>query len=386
MKLFSTRKVIGFVLAAVVFVAGSAPHLATVQAAPGSLEPEEENDQKLDIRIVVPDFDAEIGVASIINSDIVATCDKETKDIETGVYQQELIAQAEAEEQAAKDNFHLVMANVSNSVNVRSEASEDSEKVGKLYKNCGGDLIEKGDNWSHIKSGELDGWVKNEYLFFDEEAKAFAEKVGENVVTIETDCLRARMEPSEESGCLGLLAVNSEYTLREELEGWVSIKYDKDTAYVSKDYVSINLVVPEGETMEEIKEREALAKASKAKLTKNRGAVSASVDDVTLLGALIYCEAGNQSYEGKVAVGAVVCNRVRSSNFPNTVYDVIYAKSQFGPAGTGKVAATISKGVNNECLQAAQEALNGATTVGDAHYFKRAGTHDGITIGGHVFY
>lgn len=386
MKLFSTKKVLGFVIAAVVTIAGSAPTLATVQAAPVEL-PVEEQSQKLDIQMIVPEFDAEIGVAGVINSDIVANCDKETMDIQTGVYQQELEAQAEAEAAAAKENYHLVMANVSNSVNVRAEGDEDSEKVGKLYKNCGGELIEKGNYWSHIVSGELDGWVKNEYLYFDDEAKAYAEKVGENVVTIETDCLRARMEPSEEAGCLGLLAVNSEFTLVEELDGWVSIKYDKnEIAYVSSEYVSVNLVVPEGETMEEIKEREALAKASKAKLTKNRGAVSASVDDVTLLGALIYCEAGNQSYEGKVAVGAVVCNRVRSGSFPNTVYDVIYAKGQFGPAGTGKVASTISKGVNSECLKAAQAALNGETTVGDAHYFKRAGTHEGITIGGHVFY
>lgn len=54
-----------------------------------------------------------------------------------------------------------------------------------------------------------------------------------------------------------------------------------------------------------------------------------------LLAALIYCEAGNQPYEGQVAVGAVVMNRVRSGSYPNTISEVIYQSGQFGPAMTG---------------------------------------------------
>ena len=379
MQLFSKTKVLAFVLAATLIVGGSSPSLSTVKAVEGQNKTVNDQGQKLEIELVVPDFETGIGAANIENCDLVATLDNEQNTTINVSVQEQIVQEDEYQKE-------FIMANVADSVNIRAEASEESEKIGVLYKNCGGELIEKGEEWSHITSGELEGWIKNEYLFFGSEAQALAEEVGEDVVTIETDCLRARMEPSEDAGVLGLLAVGSEYTLIDDCDGWVSIKFDNDTAYVSKEYVSIELIIPEGETIEEIKEREALSKASKETLRTNRGALSASVDDVTLLAALIYCEAGNQSYDGKVGVGAVVCNRVRSGNFPNSVYDVIYAPHQFGPAGSGKVARAIENGINQECIDAATAALNGETTVGEARYFKRAGTHDGITIGDHVFY
>ena len=110
-------------------------------------------------------------------------------------------------------------------------------------------------------------------------------------------------------------------------------------------------------------------------------------DDVTLLAALIQCEAGNQSYEGKLAVGAVVMNRVRSGAYPSTLYSVIYASGQFSPAGSGKVDRAIASGnLKSSCVQAAREALSGTSNVGTATHFKRAGAHEGIVIGGHVFW
>ena len=84
-----------------------------------------------------------------------------------------------------------------------------------------------------------------------------------------------------------------------------------------------------------------LTKEEKKKLSANRGAVDVEVSDVTLLAALIQCEAGNESYEGKLAVGAVVMNRVRSGSYPSTVSGVINAPSQFPPATNGKVAGVV---------------------------------------------
>ena len=75
-------------------------------------------------------------------------------------------------------------------------------------------------------------------------------------------------------------------------------------------------------------------------------------DDVTLLGALIYCEAGNQSYEGMVAVGAVVMNRVYSSSFPNSISEVIYQSGQFTPAYSGALSSALASGVPSTCYQA----------------------------------
>ena len=111
------------------------------------------------------------------------------------------------------------------------------------------------------------------------------------------------------------------------------------------------------------------------------------MDDVTLLAAIIQCEAGNEVYEGQLAVGAVIMNRVRSGGYPSTVHDVIYQKSQFPPAGAGTVASVAARGPKQSCLQAAQEALNGTDNTGGATCFRRASSgHAGVVIGNHVFY
>ena len=110
-----------------------------------------------------------------------------------------------------------------------------------------------------------------------------------------------------------------------------------------------------------------------------------STDDVTLLAALIYCEAGNQSYEGQVAVGAVVMNRVYSSLFPNTISEVIYQSGQFTPAYSGALDSALANGVPSTCYDAAAAAISGENPVGDALYFN-AGSGTGIQIGDHQFY
>lgn len=105
-----------------------------------------------------------------------------------------------------------------------------------------------------------------------------------------------------------------------------------------------------------------------------------------LLASLIQAEAGGEPYEGQLAVGAVVMNRVRSGAYPGTIADVISAPGQFGPAATGRVAAIMAAGPRASCVQAAQAALNGETTVGSLTHFRRAGGIDGLIIGNHVFY
>ena len=109
-----------------------------------------------------------------------------------------------------------------------------------------------------------------------------------------------------------------------------------------------------------------------------------SSSDLDLLAAIIYCEAGNQSREGMVAVGAVVMNRVNSSSFPGTIHDVIYQSGQFTPASSGWLDSVIGS-APSACYEAAQAALNGENPVGSALYFN-TGSGKGIQIGAHQFY
>lgn len=288
---------------------------------------------------------------------------------------------------AAEKESGLVMADVQNALNVRAEASEESEKVGLLYKDCGGTVLERRDGWTKLQSGDLVGWAKDEYLFFGEDAKRLAEEVGNLIVTIETDALRVRKEPSTDAGVIVLMAQDDELDVIEVIDDkWISVEYDDEIGYVSSEFVGLDFHIDQGETMTAIKAREKAEAEAKAKLTANQGAVVAGADDTRLLAALIYCEAGNQGYEGQLAVGAVVMNRVRSGAYPGSITGVIYASGQFPPALNGKVAKAYERNLPDSCIQAAQDSIAGATNVGTATHFKRAGAHDGIVIGDHVFW
>lgn len=104
-----------------------------------------------------------------------------------------------------------------------------------------------------------------------------------------------------------------------------------------------------------------------------------------LLASIIYCEAGNQPYEGQVAVGAVIMNRVKSGSYPNSIEEVIYQSEQFGPAATGWLnRVRSSKGYSQTALQAAGDALNGSNPIGNCLYFDQGGA--GMKIGAHYFH
>lgn len=116
--------------------------------------------------------------------------------------------------------------------------------------------------------------------------------------------------------------------------------------------------------------------------------VSFAEGDRYLLANLIYCEAGGEIYAGKVAVGAVVINRVLSSVYPDTVVGVIYQGGQFSPVASGRLAAALAENkATDSCYQAADEAMRGISNVGNCVYFRTPIEGlSGINIGGHVFY
>lgn len=104
-----------------------------------------------------------------------------------------------------------------------------------------------------------------------------------------------------------------------------------------------------------------------------------------LMASIIYCEAGNQPYEGQVAVGAVIMNRVKSGSYPDSIEAVIYQSGQFGPAATGWLnRVRSSKGYSQTALQAAVDALNGSNPIGNCLYFDQGGS--GMKIGAHYFH
>lgn len=318
------------------------------------------------------------GVASLLNpsvTDPVAVADAMAKELNLELWQEE-----EAEST-------LVMANVKSALNVRSDVGEGAEKVGKLYKDCGGVILERKDGWTKLQSGNIIGWASDEYLLFGDEARALANDVGKMIATVNTETLRVRMEPSTEAGIYGLLPRGEivEVLGNDEESGWICIDYNGDDGYVSSEYVNVDFLIDAGETVAEIKAREEAEREAKRHV--NYGEYTTDADTLLLLAALIHCEAGGEPYEGQVAVGAVVMNRVRSPAYPDSIHGVIYASGQFTPAMSGKVNRVYESGrIYESCIRAAEEALSGVSNVGDLTHFRRVNGREGLVIGHHVFY
>ncbi len=290
------------------------------------------------------------------------------------------IASEDAEEST------LVMVNVKSTLNVRAEASEDAEKVGKIYKDCGGIILEQKDGWTRIQSGNLVGWAKDKYLLFGEDAEEVAEAVGKNIAVINADAVNIRQDKSTDAEVYGVMTKDNILdVISVEEDGWVCVDVEGNDGYVLSEFVDLEFKIDYGETMEEIKARKEAEK--EANRYQNYGEYTADADTTLLLAALIHCEARGESYEGQLAVGAVVMNRVRSSAYPDTIHGVIYASGQFTPALNGKVNKVYESGnINESCIRAAEEALSGVSNIGDLTHFRRNDGRDGIVIGNHVFH
>ena len=326
------------------------------------------------------------------------------------------------EDDSSAEDGELCVADVDDLMNVRKEPSEDAGVAGYMYKDCVGEILEKSGDWTKIRSGRLEGWAKNDYLLFGKEAKQKTDVAVLNVAVINADGLRVRAEASEDSEVKAMLAEGDEVEVLDTGdEDWIEISFEdgtsgEDSGYISGEYVSLKASYKTGETIEEVKEREEKSKAAREESEKkdkeekknssdkekassdnvntensskpetaNTGAVSASVDDETLLAALIQCEC-NGPYEAQLAVGSVVVNRAKSGY--GSISNAIYAPYQFGPASSGKLAATISSGaISGTARQAARDAISGVSNVGGAKYFRNVKSgHPGIVIGNHVYW
>lgn len=319
-----------------------------------------------------------------------------------------------------------MMANVENNMNVRAQASENSEIVGKLYRGAAADIVEKGQTWTKIKSGNVEGYVKNDLCVFGSDAKELANKICKTYARSTTEGLRVRDGASTDAKVLTVMAKSQcaqVDTSVKAADGWVAVKYGDQTGYISSDYAQVSMNLGQAMTLEEEQKmiekqeaekraaEEAARKKAEAEQAKKEAAqkseeesssdesksstsstsvstdsgISSSVDDVTLLAALIYCEAGAEPYEGQLAVGAVVVNRVQSSVYPNTISEVIYQKGQFSPAASGKLAKILAQGASDSCYRAAREALSGVDNTGGAIGF-HAGKGSGTVIGNQTFF
>ena len=218
-------------------------------------ETEEKNDDNKDN--VIEQLKMSVGFSAVGIYDIVETKTEEI--VEKTVEAEESEEKSENEQ----DFSGLVIAQVSNYVNVRSLPSEDGEIVGKLYDKSVGEFIEEKDGWYKIKSGNCTGYVKGEYCVTGKEAEKLAKEVGTTYAIVNTTTLKVRQEASTESTVLGLVPFEEELVVVEELEGWVKIAIEEGDGYVSREFVNLRTDFVHAESKEEEEAR--LAKEAQAR-------------------------------------------------------------------------------------------------------------------------
>ena len=166
------------------------------------------------------------------------------------------VEEAMEAEPTEEDLFrNLVIAQVTNYVNVRSIPSEEGEVLGKLYNNSVGTFISEENGWYQINSGSVTGYVKAEFCVTGEDAVELAKKVGKRIATVTTETLFVRTEPSTECSILGMVPEADDLIVLEETEGWAKVDVEEGMGWVSTDYVALHSEFVQAESKEEEERR-----------------------------------------------------------------------------------------------------------------------------------
>ena len=213
-------------------------------------------------------------------------------------------------EDAREDFSNLVIAKVSNYVNVRDYPDENEGKiVGKLYDKSVGEFIEEKDGWYKIESGNCTGWVKGEYCVTGDDAVELAKEVGTLLARVNTTTLKVREEPGLDTTVLGLVPIDDELLVVEELDGWVKVDIEEGFGFVSDEYVDLHTEFVKAESKEEEEVRLAKEKAERDKA--NAAARAARANQGTTGGGGgrgSYYPENPVTYVSGGGSGAAVCN------------------------------------------------------------------------------
>ncbi len=309
-------------------------------------------------------------------------------------------------------------------LDIHAEANTASAVIGQVMEDGHVAILTKYNDWVQIQAGEIAGWVPAENLveteISNEEAVAaneqvIAERTGatasedeffaeEEVQQDETAALQAEASEAAQNEIEEVQTAEEAARIEAEaqakaaaeeaarLEAEAQAKAAEEAAQLEAEAqakaAAEEAARLEAEAQAKAAAEEAARLASEAQQAAQAAQTAAiSAEELKLLANIIYCEAGSESYVGKVAVGNVIMNRVKSASQPNTITEVVYAKGQFSPVRNGSLQRALSSDkADTACYQAAIEALAGAQPVGGKLFFRRNNGRSGQVIGHHVFY
>lgn len=221
----------------------------------------------------------------------------------------------------------------------------------------------------------MDDYKANRELIEDHEERLHAEKVELDNLKVATEAEKSKISGLINQKANSIAATADQIAQAEQK----ALEYEAELKKVEEDLEYLR---------KKLAEEIALSQAAANAAWRDISEVSFADGDRYLLANLIYCEAGGEPDAGKLAVGAVVINRVLSSKFPDTIVGVIYQNKQFSPVASGRLQLALATNkATPACYQAADEAMSGVTNVGTCVFFRTPIEGlTGINIGGHVFY
>lgn len=280
-------------------------------------------------------------------------------------------------------------------LDIHAEANTASAVIGQVMEDGHVAILAKYNDWVQIQAGEIAGWVPAENLVETEISNEEAVAANEQVIAERTGATASEdeffaEEEVQQDETAALQAEASE-AAQNEIE---EVQAAEEAARLEAE-AQAKAAVEEAARIEAEAQAKAAEEAARIEAEAQQAALAAqtaqtaaiSAEELKLLANIIYCEAGSESYVGKVAVGNVIMNRVKSASQPNTITEVVYAKGQFSPVRNGSLQRALSSDkADAACYQAAIEALAGAQPVGGKLFFRRNNGRSGQVIGHHVFY
>lgn len=147
-------------------------------------------------------------------------------------------------------------------LNIRKKGSINAKIVGKMKKGNIATVLKKGSEWSKVRSGNVIGYVKNQYLVFGDEIENFAKQNVKKVAKVQTETLRVRKKASTDSKIVTLVSEDDKLKVKKQTDDWAKVKVDGQTGYVSKDYAKVTYSFGKAKSMKQIQAEQAAKKAS----------------------------------------------------------------------------------------------------------------------------
>lgn len=162
------------------------------------------------------------------------------------------------------DGNELVVAQVNDFINVRADADTDSEIVGKLYNGSVAKVLGRtGNGWARIQSGDVTGYIREEYVATGDTAQQLVDSVSTKQAVVTTETLRVRAAAQADSDVITLIGQGETLDILEEKDGWYKVETPDGEGYISSDFADVEEIYPEAISREQEEAEEAAAEASR---------------------------------------------------------------------------------------------------------------------------